>query len=69
MIAFYETLRTEFGSDIGVTIVAPGIVDSEMSRGKFMTKDGKLVVDKELRDVRIPGIFIVLEWLRKYGYN
>ena len=69
MIAFYETLRTEFGSDIGVTIVAPGIVDSEMSRGKFMTKDGKLVVDKELRDVSIPGIFIVLEWLRKYGYN
>jgi len=69
VIAFYETLRTEFGSDIGVTIVAPGIVDSEMSRGKFMTKDGKLVVDKELRDVSIPGIFIVLEWLRKYGYN
>ncbi|KAG7537414.1 NAD(P)-binding domain superfamily [Arabidopsis suecica] len=53
VIAFYETLRTEFGSDIGVTIVAPGIVDSEMSRGKFMTKDGKLVVDKELRDVQI----------------
>ncbi|CAD5334536.1 NAD(P)-binding domain superfamily [Arabidopsis thaliana x Arabidopsis arenosa] len=53
VIAFYETLRTEFGSDIGVTIVAPGIVDSEMSRGKFMTKDGKLVVDKELRDVQM----------------
>ncbi|CAE6233274.1 unnamed protein product [Arabidopsis arenosa] len=53
VIAFYETLRTEFGPDIGVTIVAPGIVDSEMSRGKFMTKDGKLIVDKELRDVQI----------------
>ncbi|KAG7533731.1 NAD(P)-binding domain superfamily [Arabidopsis thaliana x Arabidopsis arenosa] len=53
VIAFYETLRTEFGSDIGVTIVAPGIVDSEMSRGKFMTKDGKFIVDKELRDVQI----------------
>ncbi|KAL1218813.1 11-beta-hydroxysteroid dehydrogenase-like 6 [Cardamine amara subsp. amara] len=55
VIAFYETLRTEFGSEIGITIVAPGIVDSEMSRGKFMTKDGKLEVDKELRDVSILG--------------
>ncbi|XP_010442316.1 PREDICTED: 11-beta-hydroxysteroid dehydrogenase-like 6 [Camelina sativa] len=53
LIAFYETLRTEFGSEIGITIVAPGVVDSELSRGKFMTKDGNLVVDKELRDVQV----------------
>ncbi|KAJ4850113.1 hypothetical protein Tsubulata_100585 [Turnera subulata] len=30
--AFYETLRVEFGSDIGITIVTPGVVDSEMTR-------------------------------------
>ncbi|KFK26701.1 hypothetical protein AALP_AA8G282300 [Arabis alpina] len=53
VIAFYETLRIEFGSEIGVTIVAPGVIDSELSRGKFMTKEGELRVDQELRDVQI----------------
>ncbi|ESQ43518.1 hypothetical protein EUTSA_v10015936mg [Eutrema salsugineum] len=53
VIAFYESIRTEFGSEIGVTIVAPGVIDTEMTRGKFMTKNGELVVDKELRDVQI----------------
>ncbi|CAA7052697.1 unnamed protein product [Microthlaspi erraticum] len=53
VIAFYETLRTEFGSEIGVTIVAPGVVDSELTRGKFMTKNGELKVDKALRDVQM----------------
>ncbi|XP_010536601.1 PREDICTED: 11-beta-hydroxysteroid dehydrogenase-like 6 [Tarenaya hassleriana] len=53
MISFYETLRAEFGSEVGITIVVPGIIDSELSRGKFMTKDGELKVDKELRDVHV----------------
>ncbi|KAF3537244.1 hypothetical protein F2Q69_00019915, partial [Brassica cretica] len=51
VIAFYETLRIEFGSKVGVTIVAPGVVDSEMTQGKFMTKNGQFIVDKELRDM------------------
>ncbi|KAF8113260.1 hypothetical protein N665_0053s0011 [Sinapis alba] len=53
VIAFYETLRSEFGSKVGVTIVAPGVVDSEMTQGKFMTNNGQLIVDKEIRDVQI----------------
>lgn len=57
MIAFYETLRTEFGSEIGVTIVAPGLIDSELTWGKFMTKNGELKVDKDLRDVSISIIY------------
>lgn len=56
VIAFYETLRIEFGSKVGVTIVAPGVVDSEMTQGKFMTKNGQFIVDKELRDVSISGL-------------
>lgn len=60
MIAFYETLRSEFGSKVGVTIVAPGVVDSEMTQGKFMTKNGQLIVDKELRDVSISGLIYEL---------
>ncbi|XP_028766264.1 11-beta-hydroxysteroid dehydrogenase-like 4A [Neltuma alba] len=30
MISFFESLRAEFGSDIGITIVTPGPVKSEM---------------------------------------
>lgn len=60
MIAFYETLRSEFRSKVGVTIVAPGVVDSEMTQGKFMTKNGQLIVDRELRDVSISGLIYEL---------
>ncbi|KAI8544015.1 hypothetical protein RHMOL_Rhmol08G0262200 [Rhododendron molle] len=40
LVSFYETLRTEVGSDIGITIVTPGLVDSEMTRGETMSKAG-----------------------------
>lgn len=36
--SFYETLRAEVGSDIGITIVTPGVVESEMSQGDFLSK-------------------------------
>ncbi|KAI5562981.1 hypothetical protein BDE02_15G086600 [Populus trichocarpa] len=36
--SFYETLRAEFGSDIRITIVTPGVVDSEMTQGDFLSK-------------------------------
>ncbi|XP_047314635.1 11-beta-hydroxysteroid dehydrogenase-like 2 [Impatiens glandulifera] len=32
MIGFYEALRMEIGSEIGITIVAPGLVDSEITQ-------------------------------------
>ncbi|KAJ4850114.1 hypothetical protein Tsubulata_200585 [Turnera subulata] len=34
--AFFETLSVEFGSDIGVTIATPGVLDSEMTSGNFL---------------------------------
>ncbi|XP_058200933.1 11-beta-hydroxysteroid dehydrogenase A-like isoform X1 [Rhododendron vialii] len=40
VVSFYETLRVEVGSDIGITIVGPGVVDSEITRGDFMSKAG-----------------------------
>lgn len=51
VISFFETLRVELGSDIGVTIVNPGLIESEMTKGKFLNKDGRMVVDQEMRDV------------------
>ncbi|XAR50354.1 11-beta-hydroxysteroid dehydrogenase [Bertholletia excelsa] len=46
LITLYETLRVEFGADIGVTIVTPGLIESEMTKGKFLTKDKLISVLK-----------------------
>ncbi|XP_030971182.1 11-beta-hydroxysteroid dehydrogenase-like 2 isoform X1 [Quercus lobata] len=35
LISFFETLRTEFGQDIGITIVSPGKIESEITQGEF----------------------------------
>lgn len=51
VISFYETLRVEFGSDIGITIVTPGLIESEMTQGKFLSKEGHVVLDPDMRDV------------------
>ncbi|KAL5724408.1 11beta-hydroxysteroid dehydrogenase [Ranunculus cassubicifolius] len=50
LINFYECLRTELGSDVGITIVTPGIIESEMSQGKYLNKEGNMVVDPGTRD-------------------
>ncbi|GAV82256.1 adh_short domain-containing protein [Cephalotus follicularis] len=38
LIGFYETLRVEFGSDIGIIIVIPGLIDSEMTQLSEMSQ-------------------------------
>ncbi|KAF8390677.1 hypothetical protein HHK36_025204 [Tetracentron sinense] len=53
LIILYETLRIEFGADIKVTIVTPGYIESEMTQGKFLTKEGVMEVDQEMRDVQV----------------
>lgn len=53
LTSFYETLRTELGSDVGVTIATPGWIESEMTKGKFLSKEGVLRVDQEMRDVQV----------------
>ncbi|XP_010249449.1 PREDICTED: 11-beta-hydroxysteroid dehydrogenase 1B-like [Nelumbo nucifera] len=58
VINFYETLRVELGRDIGITIVTPGFTESEMMQGKFLTKEGEMQVDQEMRDVEV-GTFPV----------
>ncbi|KAL6280866.1 hypothetical protein ACE6H2_017747 [Prunus campanulata] len=42
VISFYETLRVEIGREVGITIVTPGLVESEMTKGKFLSKEGQL---------------------------
>ncbi|KAK4594235.1 hypothetical protein RGQ29_018068 [Quercus rubra] len=36
LISFFETLRTEFGLDIGITIVNPGVIESEMTQSDYL---------------------------------
>ncbi|XP_030938953.1 11-beta-hydroxysteroid dehydrogenase 1B-like [Quercus lobata] len=38
LISFFETLRVELGSDIGITIVTPGLIESEMSEATKLSK-------------------------------
>lgn len=60
-IAFYETLRAEFGPDIKITIATPGgWVESEMVKGKHISKDGVMHVNEDMRDVsnKFIGIFL-----------
>jgi NAD(P)-dependent dehydrogenase (short-subunit alcohol dehydrogenase family) len=52
LINFFEPLRTELGSVVGVTIATPGWIESEMSKGKFLKEHGEVEVDQEMRDVR-----------------
>lgn len=51
ILAFYDTLRVELGSAVGITIVMPGWIESEMTKGKLLSDDGELTVNKRIRDV------------------
>ncbi|KAL2935744.1 11-beta-hydroxysteroid dehydrogenase 1B [Bienertia sinuspersici] len=53
IMSFFETLRVELGGDIGITIVTPGLTESELTKGKFLSKEGKMVFDQEMRDVLV----------------
>ena len=50
-LRFYETLRSELGSEVGVTILTAGFVESEMTKGKAIQKYGHIAIDLEARDV------------------
>ncbi|KAE8694537.1 11-beta-hydroxysteroid dehydrogenase-like 6 [Hibiscus syriacus] len=53
LISFYEAMRIELGTQIGITIVTPGFIDTEMTEGKCLSKEGTLEVDREMRDVQV----------------
>ncbi|XP_076897975.1 11-beta-hydroxysteroid dehydrogenase A-like [Bidens hawaiensis] len=50
---FFETMRVEFGSDIKITLVTPGFIESELTQGKFLSHEGNMVVDYEARDMQL----------------
>jgi short-subunit dehydrogenase len=56
---FYDTLRMEFGGDVHITEIVPGVVESEITKGKMLTKEGGMKVDQDQRDVH--------KWHRLYS--
>ncbi|KAH7866348.1 hypothetical protein Vadar_019213 [Vaccinium darrowii] len=57
LVSFFETLRTEVGSDIGITIVAPGVVESEITSAEFLAKAGIEGVPVESTEGCVKAIF------------
>lgn len=53
LIQFYDSLRVELGVAVQITIVTPGWIESEITKGKFLSKEGETIIDEETRDVRI----------------
>lgn len=53
VIRFYETLRAELGSHVHVTILTPGYVVSNLTKGKGLQKDGHVGIDEEARDINV----------------
>nr|XP_010913000.2 11-beta-hydroxysteroid dehydrogenase 1B [Elaeis guineensis] len=53
LIRFYETLRSELGSEIRITIITPGYVESEITQGKVLKKEGEVGIDEDARDVQL----------------
>lgn len=58
----FETLRVELAPEIGVTIVTPGFVESELTKGKALNAQGKMELRQDMRDVRnfSPFLFQIL---------
>ncbi|XWS60236.1 hypothetical protein CRYUN_Cryun07bG0018500 [Craigia yunnanensis] len=50
-IGLYESLRAELGPEIGITIVTPGFVDSEMTQGNNLKKSKIQFLKNEPTDV------------------
>ncbi|KAM0935950.1 putative 11-beta-hydroxysteroid dehydrogenase [Dioscorea sansibarensis] len=53
LIRFYETIRSELGSKVRVTIVCPGYVASELTKGKVLKQGGEVGIDEQVRDVQV----------------
>ncbi|KAM0869470.1 hypothetical protein ACQ4PT_040652 [Festuca glaucescens] len=50
VLNFYDTLRMELGGDVHITEIVPGVVESEITKGKMLTKEGEMKVDQDQRD-------------------
>ncbi|XP_038893819.1 11-beta-hydroxysteroid dehydrogenase A-like isoform X1 [Benincasa hispida] len=54
--SMFETLRVELAPEIGITIVTPGFVESELTKGKALYSQGTIEVHQDVRDALIGAI-------------
>ncbi|KAK3033368.1 hypothetical protein RJ639_034418 [Escallonia herrerae] len=56
LLSFYEALRVELAPAITITIATPGFIETEMTQGKHLSKEGAVQVDQQLADeiVKLP---------------
>ncbi|CAL5032434.1 unnamed protein product [Urochloa decumbens] len=59
VLNFFETLRMELRDEVAITIATPGWVESEMTKGKHLSKEGTVEVDQDMRDAQV-GVFPVV---------
>ncbi|XP_066347647.1 11-beta-hydroxysteroid dehydrogenase 1A-like [Miscanthus floridulus] len=65
VLNFLETLRMELGDEVGITIATPGWIESEMTKGKHLskTKEGTVEVDQDTRDASCDrGPPAIVDW-------
>ncbi|XWS37087.1 hypothetical protein CRYUN_Cryun19dG0012800 [Craigia yunnanensis] len=55
LTAFFDTLRIELWNDVKITIVTPGYIESEITQGKYLLKEG-MEVQQDMRDVQVSAI-------------
>uniref|UniRef100_M8BXJ0 Hydroxysteroid 11-beta-dehydrogenase 1-like protein n=1 Tax=Aegilops tauschii TaxID=37682 RepID=M8BXJ0_AEGTA len=53
VLSFAETLRMELGDEMGVTVATPGWIESEMTKGKHLSKGGRVEVDQDTRNAQV----------------
>ncbi|GLJ37034.1 hypothetical protein SUGI_0750430 [Cryptomeria japonica] len=53
VINFFDSLRIELGPSVGITVATPGWTESEMTRGKFINRQGDLQFNQDVRDVQL----------------
>ncbi|XP_031490160.1 11-beta-hydroxysteroid dehydrogenase A-like [Nymphaea colorata] len=53
LVSFYETLRIEVSPEIKITIATPAMIESEITKGKFLDRSGKMRVEQDARDVEV----------------
>ncbi|XVF49579.1 hypothetical protein PTKIN_Ptkin04bG0023800 [Pterospermum kingtungense] len=56
LIAFFDTLRIELWSDVKITIVTPGYIESEITKGKNLQQEGRIEVQQDMRDVQVSAM-------------
>ncbi|KAL3526629.1 hypothetical protein ACH5RR_011285 [Cinchona calisaya] len=53
LVSFYETMRVELAPEISITIATLGFIDSEMTQGKHLNKEGTTEMNSEMANAVI----------------